>query len=200
MDQISHNQTEERFRKWLNRHSLQPDAYYLIVGRFVPENNYEIMIREYMRSASGRKLAIITTTNDALLNLLEEKLRFKGDNRIIFTGTVYDRKVLCKIRRNAFAYLHGHEVGGTNPSLLEAMGNTNLNLLLDVGFNREVGGDAALYWNKKKGSLSHLIDYAESLHKEKQLEYGQRAKDRMRELYSWERIGRQYELLFVEES
>lgn len=54
-------------------------------------------------------------------------------------------------------------MGGTNPSLLEALGSTNLNLLLDVGFNREVAGDAALYWNKNNGNLARLIDNVEAM-------------------------------------
>lgn len=197
MDPISHNPSEKQFRTWLHRHGLQPEAYYLIVGRFVPENNFETMIREFMRSDTTRSLAIITTANDSFLNQLEEKLHFKRDARIRFTGTVYDREVLHVIRQSAFAYLHGHEVGGTNPSLLEAMGSTNLNLLLDVGFNREVGGDAALYWNKKEGSLSRLISAVEALPEEKRLDYGRRAKERMLTLYSWEGISRQYEMLFT---
>ena len=63
--------------------------------------------------------------------------------------------------RMPFAYFHGHEVGGTNPSLLEALESTKLNLLLDVGFNREVGEDGALYW--KKDQLAHVIDQAEQM-------------------------------------
>ena len=58
--------------------------------------------------------------------------------------------------KNAFAYFHGHEVGGTNPSLLEALASTKLNLLLDVGFNREVGEDGAIYW--KKDELARVIE------------------------------------------
>ena len=68
-----------------------------------------------------------------------------------------------KIRENAYGYFHGHEVGGTNPSLLEALGSTKLNLLLDVGFNREVAEDAALYWNKDKGDLAALIEQADKM-------------------------------------
>ncbi len=78
------------------------------------------------------------------------------DKRIKFVGTVYDKDLLSKIRENAYGYFHGHEVGGTNPSLLEALGSTKLNLLLDVGFNHEVGEDAALYWNKEEGNLSSI--------------------------------------------
>ena len=73
---------------------------------------------------------------------LDNKLHFSKDKRIKFVGTVYDKELLKKIRENAYAYFHGHEVGGTNPSLLEALGATKLNLLLGVGFNREVAEDA----------------------------------------------------------
>ncbi|ETJ25548.1 Glycosyltransferase, partial [human gut metagenome] len=65
---------------------------------------------------------------------LRQKTGFDKDERIKFVGTVYDQELLKKIRENAYGYLHGHEVGGTNPSLLEALATTDLNLLLDVGF------------------------------------------------------------------
>ena len=76
----------------------------------------------------------------------QKKLGWKQDKRIKFVGTIYDKELLKKIRECAYGYFHGHEVGGTNPSLLEALGSTQLNLLLDVGFNREVGQESALYW------------------------------------------------------
>ena len=74
--------------------------------------------------------------------------------------------LLLQIRQNAFAYIHGHEVGGTNPSLLEALGSTKLNLLLKVGFNEEVAENAALYWDKSINSLSTLIAQVEKMDKE----------------------------------
>ncbi|MCJ0554362.1 glycosyl transferase, partial [Enterococcus cecorum] len=130
---------------------------YLIVGRFVPENNYEAMIREFMKSKTKRDLVIISNVEkNAFYNDLNKHTNFEKDERIKFVGTVYDQEQLKYIRENAYAYLHGHEVGGTNPSLLEALGSTKVNLLLDVGFNREVGENGALYW--KKNTLSDLID------------------------------------------
>ena len=69
--------------------------------------------------------------------------------RIKFVGTVYDQELLKKIRENAYAYFHGHTVGGTNPSLIEALGSTDLNLLVNVGFNKEVAEDSALYWSRE---------------------------------------------------
>ena len=112
-------------------------------------------------------------------------------------GTVYDTELLKKIRENAYAYFHGHEVGGTNPSLLEALGSTELNLLLHVGFNEEVAESAALYWNKKNGNLAALIDKADSMSSSQRTDMGRKAKERIREWYSWEYIVEKYEKLFL---
>jgi len=119
---------------WYKEKGLTKKGYYLVVGRFVPENSFEVMIREFMKSNTKRDLAIITNVNDKFFNELEKKLHFKKDKRIKFVGTVYNQELLKKIRENAYAYLHGHTVGGTNPSLIEALGSTDLNLLVDVGF------------------------------------------------------------------
>lgn len=181
---------------WYQDKGLQKKEYYLVVGRFVPENNYETMIREFMKSNSKKNFAIITTANEMFLKELENKLHFKQDSRIKFVGTVYDQKLLKKIRENAYGYFHGHEVGGTNPSLLEALGSTDLNLLLDVGFNREVGIDTALYWNKEKGNLADLINRADAMDCEEVEMLGKKAKQRIREAYSWEYIVKEYETLF----
>ena len=97
--------------------------------------------------------------------------------------------MLKKIREEAYGYLHGHEVGGTNPSLLEALGSTKLNLLLDVGFNREVAEDSALYWTKESGNLATLIDKFEGIDRK---ELGRKAKERIRTAYSWDYISNRY--------
>lgn len=182
---------------WYKEKGLSAKEYYLVVGRFVPENNYETMIKEFMKSNSKRDFAIITNVNNKFLDELEEKLHFKADERIKFVGTVYDQELLMKIRENAYAYFHGHEVGGTNPSLLEALGSTDLNLLLDVGFNREVAENAAIYWTKQNGYLAKIIDKADSLDKKTIAEYGIKAKQRIKDAYSWEYICEKYFKAFV---
>lgn len=148
---------------WYKEKGLSKKNYYLVVGRFVPENSFEIMIREFMKSKSKKDFALITNVNDKFLNELENKLHFRRDPRIKFVGTVYDQELLKKIRENAYAYFHGHTVGGTNPSLIEALGSTDLNLLVDIGFNREVAEDCALYWSKELGELAKLINQVEVL-------------------------------------
>lgn len=177
---------------WYNEKEVRPGEYYLVVGRFVPENNYEAMIREFMISKTQKDLVIITNLNGRLSKELEQKLNFKSDIRIKFVGTVYNEELLKKIRENAYGYFHGHEVGGTNPSLLEALGSTKLNLLLKVGFNEEVAEDAALYWTKENGSLASLIEYADLMPQEDIKRLGAKAKERIKSAYSWEFIAKEY--------
>lgn len=183
------------FMGWLEENGLEPNGYYLAVGRFVPENNYETMIREFMASGTQRAFALVTGVDEGFLDELQRRTGFRGDPRIKFVGTVYDQELLKKIRENAFAYLHGHEVGGTNPSLLEALASTRLSLLLDVGFNREVAEDAALYWTKEEGNLAVLIKRAEQLRAREIAEY-ERYSSRVVELnFSWDFIVAEYESL-----
>lgn len=185
-------QHSDAYERWLWEQGLSAYQYYLVVGRFVPENNYYTMLREFMQSHSEKSFVLITNVNQKFLNELEKELHFREDPRIRFAGTVYDPVLLREIRQNAYAYFHGHEVGGTNPSLLEALGATDLNLLLDVGFNREVAENAALYWSKDAGSLSGLIDYTDRLSDQEIMKYGMAAKERIRAAYSWEKIAAEY--------
>jgi rhamnosyltransferase len=188
---------DPKLLQWYRKKGLSAGSYYLVVGRFVPENNYESMIREYMKSTTKRDFAIITNVNDKFLEKLESRLHFRADKRIKFVGTVYEQELLMKIRENAYGYIHGHEVGGTNPSLLEALGSTELNFLLDVGFNREVGLDAAMYWKKNNGDLADLIDKADLMGADKRKAIGDKAKRRIAESYSWEYICGRYAMTFL---
>lgn len=187
------------FENWLKKHGLRPNEYYMSCGRFVPENNFETMIREFMKSATKKDFAIVSTVNERFLDELEKKLHYKKDLRIKFVGTVYDEKLLKKIRENAYAYFHGHSVGGTNPSLLEALGSTNINLLYDVGFNREVARDAALYWSTDEDCLAKLIDSADRMTFVQAKEIGEKAKNRIKEEYSWESICDKYLEVFMDD-
>lgn len=183
--------------KWYEKFNLKPMQYYLIVGRFVPENNYEYIIRDFMSSATTQKLVIISNVEEnAFYQQLRERTGFEEDERIIFAGTVYDTELLKVIRTNATAYLHGHEVGGTNPSLLEALASTQVNILLHVGFNREVAGKAAVYFQKKPGSLAACMKEVEAFSPEERETYERAAKQRIRTGYSHEKIVTAYEELF----
>lgn len=181
----------QEVKEWFDKKGVLEGQYYLVVGRFVPENNYETMIREFMKSDSKKDFILITNIEqNKFYNKLKKETQFDKDQRIKFVGTVYDQELLKYIRENAFAYIHGHEVGGTNPSLLESLASTKLNLLLDVGFNREVGELSALYWEKKSGGLYDLIKSIEGK------SFDLNCREVVENKYNWSFIVDEYEKKF----
>ncbi len=166
------------------RFSLKEEGYYIAVGRDVPENNFSMIIQGFLRASTGRKLAIVSDLGESFRNYSKEE-------RVIFTGPIYERSHLFALRKNAYAHIHGHSVGGTNPSLLEAMASGNLVLAYDVSFNREVLGEAGLYFSSSL-QLSKLIEKAER-EREKlmgsALNYYQQVLNKR---YNWELVARKY--------
>ncbi|MCQ2009546.1 DUF1972 domain-containing protein [Sporolactobacillus sp. STSJ-5] len=190
--------TDSQLNNWFNKHKISANEFYLIVGRFVPENNYELMITEFMKSKSNKDLVIISNVEkNKFYDQLLRVTNFKKDPRVKFVGTVYDQSLLKKIREQAYGYFHGHEVGGTNPSLLEALSSTRINILLDVVFNKEVAEDAALYFTKQSGSLSDIIKKADNLTENEINHFAAKARQRIDGFYSWDIIVRKYEHLFL---
>ena len=190
------NSQDNKVREFYHKWQTQEKNYYLILGRFVPENNYETAIREFMASSTKRDLVIICNhEGNPYFEELRARTGFDQDPRVKFVGTVYDQDLLKYIRKEAFAYIHGHEVGGTNPGLLEALAQTDLNLVLGVSFNQTVAKDTAQYWTKETGNLAHLINQVDSL--EDASEWGQLAKANMKQNFTWEKIVGEYEELFL---
>lgn len=183
--------------QWYKEKDIKKKGYYLVVGRFVPENNFETMIKEFMKSDTKKDFVLITNIQkNKFYNELRQKTHFEKDKRIKFVGTVYNQELLKKIRENAYGYFHGHEVGGTNPSLLEALATTDLNMLLDIGFNQEVAEDGALYWSRDDGDLAKLIAKVDQMISEEITEYGFKAKKRITDAYCWDYICGRYEEVF----
>lgn len=180
---------------WYKKFGIRKKEYYLVLGRFVPENNYETIIREFMKSKTRRDLVLVTNVekNKFYKKLLKET-GFDKDSRIKFVGTVYNKELVKKIRENCFAYIHGHSVGGTNPSLLEALASTDLNILYDCGFNREVAEDGAWYFGKD--NFRTIINMAEELQASKISKILKIARGRIRDNYYWPIVVREYEERF----
>ena len=199
--EISRSKLKEEdkvIKDWLNKFSVKRKKYYLIVGRFVPENSYETMIREFMKTDVDKDLVIITNVEkNKFYDRLLKATNFTSDKRIKFVGTVYDNELLKKIREEAFAYIHGHSVGGTNPSLLEALSSTDINLLLGVNFNKEVGKNGALYFTNGNGDLSSIINKAEKLKENEIQTLSLAARSIIKECYSWDKIVHDYEEIFL---
>lgn len=188
---------DPRVVEWFEKHNIVQNNYYLAIGRLVPENNFETMVTEFMKSKTKKDFVLVNKIEKKFYEELKKKTHFDQDPRIKFTDAVFDQDLLMYIRQHAYGYIHGHEVGGTNPSLLEALGVINLNLICGVCFNREVGGKYALYWNKKSGDLSNLIHQADKMTKKEIEELGASAKKWIKENYSWDLIVGRYNDIFL---
>ncbi len=175
----------------LKEYQLKKNNYCLMVGRCVPENNYELVIQDFMNSQINKNLVIITNLSSShYYEELIKKTRCTQDKRIHFIDGVYDQTKLAVIRKNAYLYIHGHSVGGTNPSLIEALSLTDLNILYDVCFNHDIGGDTCLYF-KEKGSLTEVLSNQKLL-TDSRKQLGPQAKQLVAENFTWQKICEQY--------
>ena len=172
---------------------LNKRGYFLVVARLEPENNVHLIIKEY--ASSPVKLPLIVVGDARYDNKYFKALQQLADQRVRFLGGIYDQKILNSLYENAYAYIHGHEVGGTNPSLLRAMGASTVPIVIDVPFNREVVGDAGIIFTKRHGSLSEKITELEQQPK-KVLVLGRQAFLHASRVYDWDRVTDQYANLF----
>ncbi len=178
----------------LDKWGLARGTYYLVVGRLIPDNNADIIVRGFEGSLSNRKLVILGDV--PYRDAYAERVRATTDRRILFPGYVRDQNVLRELYCNSFAYIHGHEFGGTNPSLLQALANGCCVLALDTPFSREVlDGEAhGIYFDKSSGSLTSAIERLES-EPSVASRLGATARNRIVEKYTWDHITDQYEEL-----
>ncbi len=176
---------------------VRPHEYYLIVSRLIPENSLEAMLAGFHRSRTPRSLIVVGGANyrDAFHARLQQIA--DGDTRIRLMGHVHDQALLKELWCNCYAYLHGHSVGGTNPSLLRAMGYGSCVLALDTVFNREVLADAGRFFAKDVAEIARLIDDVDA-NPEAVAMLRERGPARIRERYTWEGIVDEYERLFRE--
>jgi glycosyltransferase involved in cell wall biosynthesis len=158
--------------------------YHLIVSRLEPENNVQITLEGYKNSQAQLPLVVVGNTNT---KFSEELLKYQCD-KIHFIGGVYDRVKLQLLRAASKSYWHGHSVGGTNPSLLEAMGSKNLCVCHDNIFNREVVREHGFYFSNA-GEASKLFERIEA-NDFNALKNG--ALERAKSQYSWDRITKLY--------
>ncbi|MFI3307178.1 MAG: DUF1972 domain-containing protein [Mycoplasmatota bacterium] len=179
----------------LEKYNLVKDNYCLVVGRCVPENNFELIIKEFMKSNIKKELVIISNiTGSPYYEQLKQITNCQIDKRIRILPGIYNEEYLSTIRKNAFLYIHGHSVGGTNPSLLEALSLTDLNILYNVNFNKQVGLNSCLYFSDKNNDLRKVLN--DKKLKSYKNKLGKLAKQRISDEYTWEYIVNKYEKVF----
>jgi glycosyltransferase involved in cell wall biosynthesis len=180
--------TEQPDKTLIEEWDLQPGEYYLIVCRLEPENHVLEIIEGFMRANSSLPIVIlggITNPNNYVRRLLSYQ-----SNQVRFVGTVYEPEKLAALRIYARAYMHGHSVGGTNPSLLEAMACANLVIAHDNPFNREVLGDSGLYFITPD-ELALIVNAVEGNLVDAELRR-QGAEDIIASRYLWDQIADAY--------
>jgi glycosyltransferase involved in cell wall biosynthesis len=175
---------------------LQPDQYYLVVGRLIPDNNADLIVKGFLNSASKRKLVIVGDVpyRDAYAT----QIRNIADERVVFTGYIRDPEMLQELYCNSFVYIHGHEFGGTNPSLLTALSSGCCVAALDTRFSREVLADHehGVYFKKDPADVAAVLSDLER-DPEAVNSFRLRARDRILSRYTWEKIADEYEQLFL---
>lgn len=179
----------------LKEFGLEADGYFIVVARLEPENNLFMAIEGYLASGQygKRPLVIVGKTNTPYGKHLVE--RYGDDRNIRFVGGIYDFRKLNSIRHYSYAYFHGHSVGGTNPSLLEAMASGCFILAHDNIFNRAVLGENALYYGSTDAAMEMLDEIGQAVSAYKK-EYTGRNLEVIRRDYSWEKLVDEHEEYF----
>lgn len=176
----------------LNKYSLQPYQYDMLIARLEPENNIETILDGVAQSSAGRPFLVIGNYQKTFGRYLTEK--FKDIDAIRFLGPEYDHRVINNLRYHSNLYFHGHSVGGTNPSLLEAMSSHALIASHRNNFNAAILGKDAYYFSDA-AEVSHLL---QQVRKESDEASGMiRANlEKIQKEYSWNLIINRYEEFF----
>jgi glycosyltransferase involved in cell wall biosynthesis len=189
------NIEESRNPEVVARYGLERSGYYLVASRLVPENNADLIVCAFEKVKTSKLLAIAGNAN--YRSPFVDRLKQTTDSRVKFLGHVGDADDVKELHCNAFAYIHGHSLGGTNPALLKALGFGNCVLALGTAFNREVLQDYGMFFDNDPVDLAGKIQCLED-HPEIATRYRLRAPERIRQAYTWEKITDQYEELFLQ--
>jgi len=172
---------------------LESKEFHLLVARFEPENNVDLILRGYLRSSAKMPIVVVGAAPYSDGYTAEIRRLAARDSRVRLIGSIWDQNLLDQLYCHARLYLHGHSVGGTNPSLLRAMGAGTAVGALGVVFNQEViGSDAWLF--RDPAEVAALIEQAERTPQQAD-EYGESLQRRTAEKYQWEDVAHRYEQL-----
>lgn len=178
----------------LAEYGLEKFGYHILIGRLEPENNIEMILDGVAQSRSEIKTHIFAGTQTRFAKYLMKK--YEGNKKIVFRGWLSGQETLNQLRHFARIYFHGHSVGGTNPSLLEAMAGGAMIAAHDNAFNRYVLGNDAFYFQNAR-QVSEYIDRQET-------DFNLRSRmienniQKIRSFYNWDHITTLYEKMFME--
>ncbi len=188
------NRAEEASPALLQSCGVEPGEYALVVARPEPENSILEIVEAFSERRRGRKLVVLGNY-EAASNPFHARVLAAASGEVVFLGAIYDQRLVSALRYHAAFYIHGHKVGGTNPSLVESMAAGRAVLAHDNVFNRWVLGDGGLYFKGR-------ADCGRAIHqlftdRDQRVSLGRHALERQQSLFTWEGVLQQYETLLL---
>lgn len=171
---------------------LEPGTYLTLIARAEPENSILEAVQGFSEKPRGYKLVVLGNY-DTANNPFHRAVKAAASAEVIFVGAIYDKATVQALRFFSAAYVHGHQVGGTNPSLVEALGAGNAVIAHDNRFNRWVAGDSAIYFSDASG-FSRAIDQLLGSETQRAM-LQQNALARFQQEFTWPHVLAQYETL-----
>ncbi len=182
--EIHHNEDESLLPSF----GVTSGDYFMVMARMEPENNIEMIVEGFNASRSDKKLLVLGNTDNSFGQSIVR--RFSGDSRISFPGAIYDARKIHTLKIFSSLYFHGHSVGGTNPSLLEAMASRALVAAHNNPFNKAILGEDAYYFSESKDVTALVERTVDQENREGMIE---KNLQKIREHFNWETITDEYE-------
>ena len=173
---------------------LQRGEYLTLIARPIPENSILEMVSGFSAKVRGKKLVVLGNF-DAGLDPYHAQVLAAASAEVQFVGAIYDPEIVKALRFHGLAYAHGHTVGGTNPSLVEAMAASNPVIAHDNVYNRWVAQDGALYFSDAAGFSARVDDLLASTANVASLRAASAA--RFLHEFTWDHVAGQYEALLL---
>lgn len=175
-------------------YGLEPGRYLTLICRPIPENSVLELVKGFVARPRGMKLAILGKY-DPEADSYHREVMAAADDSVAFLGPVYDAGTVASLRFHSLMYLHGHTVGGTNPSLVEAMAAGNAVLAHDNPYNRWTAGTGAAYFRTASDVADQLDLVLSDRDRIRQMQLASR--QRHQEEFTWEHVAGQYEQLLL---
>jgi len=179
-------------REQYDRDEALKEDYFLLMARMEPENNIETILDGFNKSNSNKKFKVLGDTGNRFGKYITNK--FNNDERIEFKGGIFDNPKVRSLQNNSYLYFHGHSVGGTNPSLLEAMASEALIAAHNNPFNRSVLNTDAFYFSNAT-DVRELVENVQWQDTEKNMVMNNLQK--IQSQFNWDRVIDQYEEFII---
>lgn len=178
----------------LETHGVESGKYALVVARMEPENNVHLIIEEYRRANLDYPLVVVGSTPYG--GDYAQWVAAENDGHIRCVGSIFDSAELNALYANCWVYVHGHGVGGTNPSLLRAMHHGAACVAIDIPFHRENLPAGNPFFEKTEGHLASILKDLRA-NPDRRLALGQAARKREREAFRWDAVVDGYAAVFM---